>query len=268
MPQTPDRPGRTAAVPPTPDAPDASAQLTAQAYVERLTSYASPIEREKIQRYFKSAPGEAAAADVFIGVRMGQVFQLSKEFTAMPLAEIERLLESPIHEARAGGLKIMAYQAAARTTPARRRQELCQLYLRRHDRIDNWDLVDLGAWDVVGRYLIDQPRDVLYQLAGSSNVWERRTAILATLYFLRKGDLDDTFQIAEVLVADAHDLVQKAVGGALREAGKRDRGRLLTFLDVHAATMPRTALRYAIEHLDPEQRAEYLGRRKASRPDD
>jgi 3-methyladenine DNA glycosylase AlkD len=182
----------------------------------------------------------------------------------MPLGEIERLLDSPVHEIRAGGVKIMAYQAGARKTSEGRRKELFEAYLRRHDRIDNWDLVDLGAWDVVGRYLADKPRGVLYELARSSKVWERRTAILATLYFVRKGDLDDTLGIAELLVDDEHELVQKAVGGSLREAGKRDRGRLLTFLEAHGATMPRTTLRYAIEHLDPEQRAQYLGRRKAS----
>jgi 3-methyladenine DNA glycosylase AlkD len=163
---------------------------------------------------------------------------------------------------RAGGVKIMAYQAASKTTPEGRRRELFELYLRRHDRINDWDLVDLGAWDVVGRYLVDKPREVLYQLARSTNVWERRTAILATLYFVRQGDLDDTFRIAEELVNDDHDLVQKAVGGSLREAGKHDRGRLLGFLDDHAATMPRTALRYAIEHLDKDQRADYMTRKK------
>jgi 3-methyladenine DNA glycosylase AlkD len=250
-----------------PDAPtDAPASPTAHEYVERLTGYASPVERAKVRRSFKAGGGEDAGDDVFLGVRMGRVFELSKAFREMPLGEIERLLESPIREVRAGGVKIMAYQAAARSTPARRRKELFELYLRRHDRIDNWDLVDLGAWDVVGRYLVDQRRDALYDLAASSIVWERRTAILATLFFVRRGDLDDTFRIAERLVHDPHDLVQKAVGGALREAGKRDRGRLLAFLDGHAATMPRTALRYAIEHLDPDERARYLSRRTASRP--
>lgn len=243
---------------------DEAATPTAQEYVERLTGSVSPIERDKIRRYFKSGEGEYADGDVFIGVRMGHVFELSNEFKSMPLAEIEQLLDSPIHEVRAGGVKIMAYQAAAKTTPDGRRRELFELFLRRHDRINNWDLVDLGAWDVVGRYLVDKPREVLYQLAGASTIWERRTAILATLFFVRRGDLDDTFRIAELLVDDPHDLVQKAVGGSLREAGKRDRGRLLSFLDDHAATMPRTALRYAIEHLDPEQRALYLSRGKAS----
>jgi 3-methyladenine DNA glycosylase AlkD len=208
----------------------------------------------------------AGDGDVVIGVRMKHVFELSKDFREMPPGEIEKLLESPIHEVRAGGVKIMAYQAASKTTPEGRRRELFELYLRRHDRINDWDLVDLGAWDVVGRYLVDKPREVLYQLARSTNIWERRTAILATLYFVRQGDLDDTFRIAEELANDDHDLVQKAVGGLLREAGKHDRGRLLRFLDDHAATMPRTMLRYAIEHLDKDQRANYMTKKVQPRP--
>jgi 3-methyladenine DNA glycosylase AlkD len=238
--------------------PDRSPEHTAGRYVERLQGHRSPADAAKRQRYLKSRAG---GGDVVIGVRMKQVFELSKEFKEMPPGEIEKLLESRIHEVRAGGVKIMAYQAASKTTPDDRHRELFQLYLRRHDRINDWDLVDLGAWDVVGRYLVDKPREVLYQLARSTNVWERRTAILATLYFVRQGDLDDTFRIAEELVNDDHDLVQKAVGGSLREAGKHDRGRLLRFLDDHAGTMPRTVLRYAIEHLDNDQRANYMTRK-------
>ena len=153
----------------------------------------------------------------------------------------------------------MAKQAASKATSAARRKELFELYLKRTDRINNWDLVDVSAPDVVGRYLIDKPRDVLYELARFSNLWERRTAIVSTLAFIREGDLDDTFKIAEMLLTDDHDLIHKATGGWLREAGKRDRPRLLDFLNEHAATMPRTALRYATEHLNKELRAHYLG---------
>jgi 3-methyladenine DNA glycosylase AlkD len=238
-----------------------SSQATAEQFVERLQGLASPAAAGEHRRYFKP-PAEADEPDVVIGVRMKQVFELSKEFQALPPGEIEKLLESPIHEARAGAVKVMAYQAASKRSPDARRRELYELYLRRHDRINDWDLVDLGAWDVVGRYLVDKPRDVLDRLARSTSPWERRTAILATLWFVRRGDLDDTFRIAEALVHDDHDLVQKAVGGALREAGKHDRERLRSFLDDHAATMPRTALRYAIEHLDKEERAGYLGRKQ------
>ena len=135
--------------------PDRSPEHTAGRYVERLQGQNSPVDAAKRQRYVKSRAGDG---DVVIGVRMKHVFELSKEFKEMPLGEIELLLESRIHEVRAGGVKIMAYQAASKTTPEGRRGEVFELYLRRHDRINDWDLVDLGAWDVVGRYLVDKPR--------------------------------------------------------------------------------------------------------------
>jgi 3-methyladenine DNA glycosylase AlkD len=175
----------------------------------------------------------------------------------MPSGEIERLLDSPVHEVRAGALSIMDKATRRKRTPDARRKELFDLYLRRIDRINNWDLVDLAAPYVVGGYLFDKPRDILFDLARSQDVWERRTAILSTLYFARQGDLDDIYRIAEILLDDGHDLIHKAVGGMLREAGKHDRPRLLRFLDERAATMPRTMLRYAIEHLDDQQRAHY-----------
>jgi hypothetical protein len=229
-------------------------ELSAERFVERLTAQRSPEELEKYRRYFKVGDG-----DEFIGVRMGQVFALAKEFIELPPGEIEKLLESPVHEVRAGGLSVMDKQARRKQTPERRRKELYELYLRHTDRIDNWDLVDVSAPYVVGGYLFDKPRDVLFELARSESVWERRTAIISTGYFIRQGDVADTFRIAELLLSDGHDLIHKATGWMLREAGKRDRQRLLGFLDRHAAVMPRTALRYAIEHLDKEQRAHYLG---------
>jgi 3-methyladenine DNA glycosylase AlkD len=235
-----------------------SATPTAQRYVEEREAYSSAEEAEKYRRHFKTGEGQYSEGDEFIGVRMGQVFALAKEFIDMPPDEIEKLLGSPVHEARAGAMSIMDKQGRRKKTPEARRKELFELYLRRTDRINNWDLVDLGAPYVVGRYLFDKPRDVLYELARSENVWERRTAIVATSYFVRQGDLSDTFEIAEVLLGDDHDLIHKATGGWLREAGKRDRQRLLGFLDRHAATMPRTMLRYAVEHLDEEQRKHYL----------
>lgn len=233
---------------------------TAAAFVARLEALSSAAERGALSRYFKDGAG-AAADDVILGVRMQAVFDLANEFQALPLGEIEALLESRYHEARAGAVKVMALRAAAKGASVDVRRQLHELYLRRHDRINDWDLVDLGAWNVVGRYLADQPRDVLDRLAISPDAWERRTAILATLFFIRSGELDDTFRIAAILVHDDHDLVRKAVGGALREAGTKDRGRLRVFLDEHAATMPRVALRYAIEHFEPDERARILGPR-------
>jgi 3-methyladenine DNA glycosylase AlkD len=228
--------------------------MRAERFMERLEAYRSPEQFEKYQRSFRS--GED---DEFIGVRMGQVFALAKEFIEMPLEEIEKLLESPVHEARVGAVSIMDFQARSKKTPESRRKELYELYIRRHDRINNWDLVDRSAPYVVGGYLFDKPRDILYKLARSENTWERRTAIVSTGYFIRKGDVADTFKIAETLLDDDHDLIHKATGWMLREAGKRDQPQLLRFLDQHAPGMPRVTLRYAIEHLDQEQRSYYLG---------
>ena len=239
-----------------------SGDLTANEFVKKLKALSSPEELKKIRRYFKSGAGQYSEGDVFLGVRLGAVFALAKEFAAMASGEIEKLLENPIHEVRVGAVSIMDWQARDKKTSAPRRKELFDLYLRRHDRINNWDLVDRSAPYVVGGYLFDKPRDVLYKLARSKNMWERRTAIVSTYYFVRQGDVADTFKIAELLLKDDQDLIHKATGGWVREAGKKDPKKLLDFLDKHAATMPRTALRYAIEHLDKKRRAHYLSVKK------
>jgi 3-methyladenine DNA glycosylase AlkD len=236
--------------------------ITAKQFVDKLKTYLSPVQLKKNQRYFKTGAGEYGDGDVFMGVRMGQIFALAKEFMEMPPKEIEKLLESAVHEVRVGAVSIMDWQARNKKTSDGRRKELFDLYIRRHDRINNWDLVDRSAPHVVGGYLSDKSRKVLYKLARSKDMWERRTAIVSTYYFVRQGEVDDTFRIAEILVNDDQDLVNKAVGGWVREAGKRDRQKLLKFLDKHAATMPRVALRYAIEHLDKKQRDHYLGLKK------
>jgi hypothetical protein len=233
-------------------------QLTAKYFVERLNQHESAAELKKIQRYFKTREGEYGEGDIFLGVRMGTLFKLSEAFIEMQPNEIEKLLESPIHEVRAGGVSIMNKQGRYKKTSEARRKELFDLYLERHDRINNWDLVDLGAAHVVGRYLFDKPRKILYQLARSKNIWERRTAIVSTSYFLMNRQVDDTFNIAELLIKDEHDLIHKAAGGWIRQAGKTDRKRLLEFLNKHAEAMPRTFLRYAIEHLDARQKAFYM----------
>ena len=238
-------------------------KLTVTEFVKRLKAVSSPEEAEKTLRYFKSGKGEYGEGDRFIGVRMGNVFALAKEFIEMPLDEIEKLLESPIHEARAGALSIMSQQARRKKTSKERRKELFDLYIRRHDRVNNWDLVDLGALYVVGIYLLDKPRDILYKLARSKNIWERRTAIVSTGQLIRQGEVADTFKIAEMLLKDDQDLIHKATGWMLRAAGGVDRKKLLSFLDKHAAAMPRTLLRYSIEHLNQKQRAHYMGLKKA-----
>lgn len=235
-----------------------STDKSAVKFIEELKKHRSAEELKKIQRYFKSDKGEYGEGDEFIGVRMGKVFSLAKEYIEMPPGEIEKLLENRIHEVRTGGVSIMDFQARNKKTSAERKKELFDLYIKRHDRINNWDLVDRSAPYVVGGYLFDKPRNILYKLARSKNIWERRTAIVSTFYFIRQGEVDDTFKIAEMLIADKHDLIHKATGGWLRAAGGKDPKKLLSFLDKHAATMPRTMLRYAIEHLSKKQKEYYM----------
>jgi 3-methyladenine DNA glycosylase AlkD len=225
----------------------ADATLTADAFIEDLADL---------------RPDDATGADPYAGIGMGQIFKLAKEFEELPSAEIERLLENDHHPVKVGAVSIMDWQARARKTTDERRRELFDLYIRRHDRIDTWDLVDRAAIHVVGEYLVDGPRDILDTLARSKQPMERRTAILSTYAFIRKGQLDDTYRIAETLSDDPDDLVHNAVGWMLREAGKRDAPRLAAFLDAHAATMPRVMLRYAIEKLDKATRDRYLAMRR------
>jgi 3-methyladenine DNA glycosylase AlkD len=232
--------------------------MTAAVFTTKLKRYQSEEERVKIERYFKTDAGEYGEGDTFIGVRMGQVFELAKEFMAMDLPEIEKLLESDIHEVRTGAVSIMDFQARDKKTSESRKKELFDLYIRRHDRINNWDLVDRSAPHVVGGYLFDKPRDILYELADSENIWERRTAIVSTYYFIREGEVEDTFTIASLLLDDPNEIIHKAAGSWLREAGKKAPQRLVRFLDMYAATMPRVTLRYAIEHFDKDQRDYYL----------
>ncbi|MES2618090.1 MAG: DNA alkylation repair protein [Bacteroidota bacterium] len=238
-------------------------KLTAIEFEKRLKALQSDSELEKIQKFFKSGEGQYSEGDVFIAVRMGDVFNLAKEFIEMPLDEVEILLESAIHEMRVGAVSIMDFRARKKKITEAEYKALFDLYIRRHDRINNWDLVDRSAQYVVGGYLYNKSRDILYQLAESDNMWERRTAIVSTSFFLRKKEVGDTFKIAEILLHDTEDLIHKATGGWIREAGKQAPVILREFLNRYAATMPRTTLRYAIEHFDKSEKALYMGMAKA-----
>src|SRR6187399_72788 len=238
-------------------------ELTAKNFIASLKTHQSDEELKKIQRYFKSEKGDYGYGDKFIGVKMGTLFALAKEFGEMPIEEIEKLLESPIHEARAGAVSIMDKASRNKKISKERLKDFFDLYMRRHDRINNWDLCDLGCLYMTGTYLYDKPHDILYKLARSKNIWERRTAILSTCYFIRQGELTDTFKIAEILVNDKEDLIHKATGWMLRFAGTKDQKKLIAFLDKYAATMPRTLLRYSIEHFSSKERENYLKMKSA-----
>jgi len=230
----------------------AEQEFTAQQFFERLKALSSSVVAKSHSHLASDKD------DVIAGVRMGQVFALAKEFMDMPLGEVEKLLDSPIHEVRVGAVSIMDFQARSKNTPEPRRKELFDLYIRRHDRINTWDLVDRSAPWVVGSYLFEKPRKALYKLAKSKMMAERRTAIVSTLYFIGKGDVDDAFKLGEIMLYDKEDLIHKANGWALRFAGDKDREQLLRFLDQYAVSMPRVTLRYAIEKFDKKQREHYL----------
>ena len=231
---------------------------TPRNFIAELRKSATPNAREAVARFFHPDVNAKSTGNRVLGVSFGKIFPVAKRYSGMPLADVERLLESPYYEVRLGAVSIMDFRARARKISTEDRRALFDLFLRRHDRINNWDLVDRAAPHVVGGYLADQPRDVLYRLARSKNPWERRTAIVSTWFFIRQGDVEDTFRIAELLVNDPHELVQKAVGSWVREAGKRDEKRLLAFLKANAVTMPRVVLRYAVEKLSPSARRQFL----------
>ncbi|VXD14320.1 conserved hypothetical protein [Marinoscillum sp. 108] len=187
-----------------------------------------------------------------------EIFSLAKESKLMPVSEVVKLLNAQNHDHRLGAVSILDWKARNKGTSAEEKREIYQAYVDHHKNIDDWGMVDRAAPYVVGGYLFDKDRSPLYELARSANPMERRTAIVSTYFFIRQDQIDDTFRIAEMLVHDPEHFVQTAVGSWIREAGKKDEVRLRAFLDQFAHGMPRVALRYAIEKLDPELRKHYL----------
>lgn len=216
-----------------------------------------------LQRYFKTGPGEYAEGDRFLGVTVPLQRAVAKQFSDLSLVELRKLLRSKWHEERLTALLIMVGQY--RHGDAACRDRLYRTYLRHTRFINNWDLVDLSAVHIVGPQIANAPRPLLRKLVRSPSVWERRIAVLATFHLIDNGDATESLWIARALLGDEHDLIHKATGWMLREAGKVDRPQLLRFLDTHAASMPRVTLRYAIEHLDQEQRSHYMGLKDVAR---
>ncbi len=207
-------------------------------------------------RFFKTGPGEYAEGDQFIGGTVPQLRAIVRTYRDCPLSEVDTLLASPIHEERFVALQLLVGQFAR--GDARVQKKIFDLYIRRIPFVNNWDLVDGSTPHIIGAYLLDKDRALLYTFARSRDLWRRRMAILSTFAFIRAGDLRDTLAIAEILLHDRHDLIHKAVGWMLREAEKRDPQAVRTFLIAHGAAMPRTMLRYAIERFPEEERQRYL----------
>lgn len=213
-------------------------------------------QAEHLSRFFKTGKGQYGEGDVFLGIKVPVQREIVKKFKDASLKEIQELLNDEIHECRLTGLLILVN----RYVKAENKKKIFDFYLKNAKRINNWDLVDLSAPNIVGNYLLDKKgeRKLLYSLAKSKNLWEKRIAILSTFTFLRNGDYKDTLKISEIFLKDQHDLIHKAVGWMLREVGKRDKAVEVSFLKKYSKIMPRTMLRYAIEKFGPRERAFFM----------
>lgn len=223
---------------------------TGKDLIAALQAIAEPAEVDKVRRFYK---GGDPATQV-MGVSIGKVFPIAKQFIALDLDVVETLLDDPHYEVRMAAVSVMDFKARQKKLSDTDRQALFDLYLRRHDRINNWDLVDRAAPHVIGAHLLDKNRSVLDRLARSDNPHERRTAIVATYAFIKRGEVDDTFRIANMLVQDPDEYVQKAIASWTREAGKKDRAALVRFLTENKRRLPRPTVTAASKHLPEDVR--------------
>ena len=223
---------------------------------KRLQNIGDKEDANFLQGFFKTGPGQYGEGDIFLGIRVPAVRKLAKEYKNLPLDEVLSLLKSPYHEIRLFALIsfVDAFDRGDEST----QKKIYDLYLANTRYINNWDLVDLSAPNIVGMFLLTKSRKPLYQLAKSKSLWERRIAVLATFSFIKNNQFDDSLKIAEILLKDKEDLIPKATGWMLREIGKRDIECAEEFLKTHCRTMPRTMLRYAIERFSPGQRKRFL----------
>jgi 3-methyladenine DNA glycosylase AlkD len=229
---------------------------SAAAVEARLIELGKPADAAFLQGFFRTGPGEYGEGDRFLGIRVPVLRTLIREYRGMAVEEMETLLRSPWHEARL--LALLLLVDAWVRGGAETRERIHRLYLASTAYVNNWDLVDSSAAQLVGAQLEAGDRGKLEDLARSASLWERRIAIIATLHYIRRGDFGTTLRIAELLVDDRHDLIHKAVGWMLREVGNRDRAAEEAFLRRHHRTMPRTMLRYAIEKFPEDVRKAYL----------
>jgi 3-methyladenine DNA glycosylase AlkD len=218
-----------------------------------LRTHADPVRSATYRGFFKDS-----GADHFLGIPTPVLRRLAKDFSAMPLQEVRKLMQSGIHEERSLANEILRLKF--RGGDDRQQKQIFDFYLRNKKLIREWDGVDGTAPYIAGPYLLDRDKQVLYELARSSRIWDRRIAIVSTWWFIRNGQIDDTFKLAEILLQDREDLIHKAVGWMLRETGKQNAAELRKFLKLHSKAMPRTMLRYAIERFTPEERKKWMAK--------
>jgi len=223
-----------------------------------LADKADENQAKILQGFFKTGEGEYGEGDIFLGIKVPAQRLIVKDYIDLTFGDLRKLLKSSIHEERFCVLVILCekYKKAEETD----REIIFDFYVQNAERINNWDLVDLSAPNIVGDFLSDRNRKILYKFAKSDNLWRRRIAMISTLAFIRENDFEDTLKIAEILLFDKHDLIHKAVGWMLREVGKRDLEVEEAFLRKHHKKMPRTMLRYAVEKFDKKKREIYLAK--------
>lgn len=221
-----------------------------------LEKLATKQRAEISQRFFKTGPGEYGEGDIFLGTTVPDTRKIAKKYKNLELNEIRELLKSKIHEHRLLALYLLVDKY--KSSEEKEKQEICDFYLDHSKHINNWDLVDSSAHLILGEHLQNKDKKLLENLAKSKDLWERRISIIATLQFIRKNKFEETFKIATVLLGDKHDLIHKAVGWMLREVGKKDKKQLKDFLNKHYKIMPRTMLRYSIEHFSKEEKDYYM----------
>lgn len=224
--------------------------------ISDLNSLADPERAKLLQRFFKTGKGEYGEGDIFLGIQVPVSRKVANKYLSLPLKEIQKLLNSKIHEHRLVALLIIVEKF--KKADEKEKKQIFNLYLKNTKKINNWDLVDLSAPNIVGSYLIDKDKSILYKLARSKNLWERRIAIISTFAFIRKNEFTDSLNIAKLLLQDKHDLIHKAVGWMLREIGKRNQAVEEKFLKKYYKKMPRTMLRYAIEKFPKNKRKFYM----------
>lgn len=233
--------------------------MTAENIIQELQRLGNPEKAVHLSRFFKTGKGQYGEGDLFWGITVPEQRAIAKKHQHAPFHVLTALLDSPYHESRLTGLLILVEQFT-RNKDARFRQECVEFYLSHTNRINNWDLVDLSCYKLLGVWLEDKDRQLLYRLADSDNLWEQRIAMVTCMHFVHQGDFKDCLALADRLLHHRHDLIHKAVGWLLREVGKKDRDVLVHFLETRYREMPRTMLRYAIEHFPETERKKYLGK--------
>lgn len=225
---------------------------------QELLKLKNPAKAKILSKFFKTGKGEYGEGDIFLGITVPEQRQVAKKYSDLKLEELQKLLSSRIHEHRLTSLLILVnkYQKSAEIE----RRKIFSFYLKNSRNINNWDLVDLSADKILGTYLLERDRSILYQLAKSTNLWKRRIAIISTFAFIKNNQFKDTLKISRLLLKDNHDLIHKAVGWMLREVGKRNQKQEEEFLMKYYQKMPRTMLRYAIEKFKEKKRKFYLKR--------